>query len=63
MSRTELNSHTNMVVVGKHCVIFDNTRKTCTINTFSESAGKLDKMPIIDAATCKCSKWKAHIFT
>ena len=47
--RTELDSHANMVVVGKNCVIFDDTDKTCTVNAFSESAGKLHDIPIIDA--------------
>ena len=46
---TELDSHANMVVVGKNSVIFDDTSKTCTFNAFSESAGKLHNIPIIDA--------------
>ena len=50
ISRTELDSHVNMVVVGKHCIIFDNTGKTCTVNAFSESASKLDNVSIVDAA-------------
>ena len=49
LNRTELDSHAKMAVVGKHCIIFDDTDKTCTANAFSESAGKLDNVPIIDA--------------
>ena len=32
--RTELDSHANMVVVGKNSTIFDDTGKTCTVNAF-----------------------------
>ena len=49
LTRTELDSHANMVVVGKHSTIFDDTGKTCTVNAFSESAGKLDNVPFVDA--------------
>ena len=38
-----------MIVVGKHCLIFDNTGKTCTVNAFSPSAGKVNDVPIVDA--------------
>ena len=30
--RTELDSHANMVVVGRNCTVFDTTGKTCTVN-------------------------------
>ena len=48
-SRTELDSHANMVVVGQNATIFDTTGKTCTVNSFSESAGKIEHVPIVDA--------------
>ena len=48
-SQTELDSHVNMVVVGKHYMIFDDTGKTCTVNSFSKSAGKIDNVSIVDA--------------
>ena len=38
-----------MIVVGRHCVIFDSTGKTCTVNAFSPSAGKVNDVPIVDA--------------
>ena len=47
--RKELDSYANMIVVGKNSIIFDDTGKTCTVNAFSESAGKLHNIPIIDA--------------
>ena len=49
-NRTELDSNANMAVVGRECVVFDDTGQTCTVNAFTESAGKLDKVPIVDVA-------------
>ena len=49
-NRTELDSHANMAVVGRECVVFDNTGQTCTVNAFTESAGKLEKVPLVDVA-------------
>ena len=31
---TELDSHANMVVLGKHAYIFDSTEKTCNVKTY-----------------------------
>ena len=45
---TELDSYSNMVVVERNCTIFDDTGKMCTVNTFSETAGWLDDVPIVD---------------
>ena len=39
-----------MIVVGKHCTVFDTTGRTCTVNAFSPSAGKVNDVPIVDAA-------------
>ena len=39
-----------MIVVGKHCIIFDTAGKTCTVNAFSPSAGTVEEVPIVDAA-------------
>ena len=49
-NRTELDSHANMAVVGRESVVFDDTGQTCTVNAFTESAGKLEKVPIVDVA-------------
>ena len=49
-SKSELDSHANMIVVGKHCIIFDRTGKTCSVNSFSPSAGTMNEVPIVDAA-------------
>ena len=34
MSRTELDSHTNMVVVGRHAAITSNTEGTAEVSPF-----------------------------
>ena len=49
-SASELDSHANMIVVGKYCTIFDSTGKTCSGKTFSPSAGAMHEVPIVDAA-------------
>ena len=54
--RTELDSHANMVVVGRECVVFDTTGKTCTVNSFAKSTGKLEKVPVVDA----CVAYECH---
>ena len=51
-----------MVVVGKHCVIFDDTGKTCTVNAFLESAGKTDNVPIIDATVVYDCPYQCETF-
>jgi len=47
--RTELDSHSNMVVLGKNCTVFDDMGLTCTVNTFTKAAGKIERVPILDA--------------
>ena len=48
-SRTECDSHANMCVVGKHCIIISRSGKTINVGTFSPSAGSLSAVPIVDA--------------
>ena len=59
---TKLDSHANMVVIGQQSVIFDVTGLTCTVNAFTESAGKLDKVPIVDAAVAYNCPYLAKTF-
>ena len=47
-SKSELDNHANMVVAGSQCVVFDDTKKKCTVNSFSESAGQLHNVRIVD---------------
>ena len=49
--RTELDSHANMAVVGRNCVVFDGIHgKTCEVEPFDPSIGVAKKVPIVDAA-------------
>ena len=50
-SRSELDSHANMVVVGKDAFIFDGVDgKTCEVEPFDPSIGTAKRIPIVDAA-------------
>jgi hypothetical protein len=49
-SRTELDSHANMVVVGKHCFVVEWTGRTAIVNPFTPDYEALTKVPIVDAA-------------
>ena len=49
-SRTELDSHTNMAVLGQHCTIVGDTGKTAKVNAFSPDCKALDNVKIVDAA-------------
>jgi hypothetical protein len=49
--RTELDSHANMVVLGKNCFIFDNVHgRTCEVEPFDRTLGTAKHVPIVDAA-------------
>ena len=49
IAATELDSHANMVVIGRHCLKIGDTGQTAHVNTFSKEAGSLSEVPIIDA--------------
>ena len=48
--RTELDSHANMVVIGKHSFIFESTGRTCNVKPFCDELGIAKDIPIVDAA-------------
>ena len=48
--KSELDSHANMVVLGKECFIFESTGKTCNVEPFSSELGIAENIPIVDAA-------------
>ena len=49
--RTELDSHANMVVLGKNCFIFDNVHgRTCNVEPFDKNLGTARQIPVVDAA-------------
>lgn len=50
-SRTELDSHANVVVLGRHCLVFDKVEgKHCDVQPFDPSIGKAKSVPIVDGA-------------
>ena len=48
--RTELDSHANMCVLGKHSYIFESTGKTCNVSPFMDGLGVAKDVPIVDGA-------------
>ena len=49
--RTELDSHANMIVIGKHSFIFDSVHgRNCDVQPFDPSIGTAKQVPIVDAA-------------
>ena len=61
-SRSELDNHAKMNVVGSECVVFDDTGKTCTVNYFAKSAGNLDDVKIFDAAVAYDCPYKCKTY-
>ena len=49
-SKTELDSHANMIILGRHCFIISRSGKVIDVSTFAEAAGGLSQVPIVDAA-------------
>ena len=51
MPRTELDSHANMIVVGKNAFVFSRViGRTCEVTPFSSELGTVKEVPIVDAA-------------
>ena len=51
MPRTELDSHANMIVVGKNAFVFSKVNgRTCEVTPFSSDLGTVKEVPIVDAA-------------
>ena len=47
---TQLDSHANMVVVGRQATVFGSTGKCADVRPFSNDCSKLEAVPIVDAA-------------
>ena len=45
--RTELDSHANMVVLGRHAFIFEGTGRTCNVRSFADELGVASNIPIV----------------
>ena len=50
LPRSELDSHANMIVLGKHCFPFESTGRSCNVKPFSSELGIAENVPIIDGA-------------
>jgi hypothetical protein len=48
--RSELDSHANIVVLGRNSFIFESTGRSCTVHPFSTELGKAENVPIVDGA-------------
>ena len=63
--RTELDSHANMVVLGRNCFVFDSVQdRYCEVEPFDKSIGTLKRVPIVDAAIVYDCPYtmKSHLF-
>ena len=48
--RTELDSHANIIILGKNSFMFESTGKTCNVQLFCSDLGMATNVPIIDGA-------------
>ena len=49
--RTELDTHANMIVLGRHCFIFDTVEgRHCDVQPFDKALGSMRGVPVVDAA-------------
>ena len=48
--QSDLDSHANMIVLGKHCFIISYSGKYIDVNAFADAVGSLAQVPIVDAA-------------
>jgi hypothetical protein len=48
--KSELDSHANMVVLGKNCFVFEWSGQSCSVHPFSDTLGTVKNVPIVDAA-------------
>ena len=47
--RAELDSHANMICLGKHCSVVRRTGVTMKVNAFASEVGSLNNIPVVDA--------------
>ena len=48
--RTELDSHSNMAVLGLNSFLFESTGRTCNVQPFISDLGVEKHVPIVDRA-------------
>ena len=49
VAQTELDSHANMCVFGKYCIVVLESKRTVDVGAFANAAGGLLKVLIVDA--------------
>ena len=62
LSRIELDSHANIVVVGKHAVIKNDTGKRAKFSPFAPDYESLSKVPLVDAAIICCYPYSRETY-
>ena len=50
VGRSDFDSHANMIVIGKDCYIISRSGRFAEVNAFSQEVGRMESVPIIDAA-------------
>ena len=50
--RTELDSHTNMVILGSNSFVFESTGRTFNVKPFSSDVGVVKNDPIVNDLAC-----------
>ena len=50
MTSTELDSHTNIAVVGRHTTVINRSGKSADVRSFSKDCSQMTAFPIVDAA-------------
>eukprot|EP00956_Cyclotella_meneghiniana_P018591 scaffold31024_cov85-Cyclotella_meneghiniana.AAC.2 len=61
-STTELDSHANMVVVGKNATIISRTGKYADVHAFSDECDHLSQIPIVDVALAYDCQYSGKTF-
>lgn len=60
--RSELDSHANMVVLGKNAFIFESTGRTCNVHAYDPSLGSSQGVPIVDGAIAYDCRYTGQTF-
>ena len=47
--RAELDSHANVICLGRHCSVVRRTGVTMEVNAFASEVGSLTNIPVVDA--------------
>ena len=60
---TQLDSHTNMVVVGSQTMVFGRSEKSVDVRPFSSNCSKLESILIVDAAVAYDCPYSMKTYT